>query len=145
MKTRTITIERSDGAFLGRGWQFPPRFHSAGAEVEMVAGPQDIHQSLQILLTTRLGERVMQDKFGCALEGLLFEEMDQSLVNRITAAITDSILYHETRIKLDGVRVDESADERGLLMIHIAYTVKTTNSRFNMVFPFYLNEANKPL
>ncbi len=136
---------RNHGAFLGRGWRFPPRFHAAGAEVEMVAGPEDIHQSLQILLTTQLGERIMQDKFGCALDDLLFEEIDQSLVNRITAAVTDAILYHETRIKLDGVRVDEHPTEQGLLMIHVGYTVKTTNSRFNMVFPFYLNEANKPL
>ncbi len=134
-----------DQGFLGRGWSFPPRFLAAGAEVGMVAGVDDVHQSLQILLTTRLGERTMQTTFGCALDDLLFEEIDQSLVNRITAAVTDAILYHETRIKLDGVRVDEHPTEQGLLMIHVGYTVKTTNSRFNMVFPFYLNEANKPL
>lgn len=130
-----------DQGFLGRGWSFPPRFLAAGAEVGMVAGVDDVHQSLQILLTTRLGERAMQTTFGCALDDLLFEEVDQSLVNRITAAVTDAILYHETRIKLEGVKVDETASEPGLLLIRIGYTVKTTNSRFNMVFPFYLNEA----
>ena len=48
-------------------------------------------------------------------------------------------------VRANGVRVDEHPTEQGLLMIHVGYTVKTTNSRFNMVFPFYLNEANKPL
>jgi uncharacterized protein len=133
-----------DSSFLGRGWRFPPRFHGAGALVGMVADEEDIHQSLRILLTTRLGERVMQDKFGCALDDLVFEEIDQSLINRITAAVTDSILYHETRIKLDGVRIDEDGSEHGLLLIRVSYTVRTTNSRFNMVYPFYLNEANTP-
>jgi phage baseplate assembly protein W len=131
-----------DDGFLGRGWSFPPRFLAAGGEVSMVNGVADVHQSLHILLTTRLGERVMQTRFGCALDDLLFEEVDQSLINRITAAVTDSILYHETRIRLDGVKVEEAADEPGLLLIRISYTVKTTNSRFNMVYPFYLNEAN---
>lgn len=132
-----------DGGFLGRGWRFPPRFVGAGADVEMVAGAEDIHQSLQILLSTRLGERVMQDRFGCALDDLMFEEIDQSLVNRITAAVTDAVLYHETRIKLDGVQVDRS-DEHGLVLIRLRYTIKATNSRFNLVYPFYLHEANTP-
>lgn len=135
----------SGESFLGRGWRFPPRFHGGGAEVEMVAGAEDIHQSLHILLTTRLGERVMLADFGCALDGLMFEEMDQALQNRVGAAIGDAILYHETRIKLDGVRVEASAEEPGLLLVRIAYTVRTTNSRFNMVFPFHLQEAGAPL
>lgn len=133
-----------DGAFLGRGWRFPPRFLGAGAEVETAVGAEDIHQSLRILLTTRLGERVMRPDFGCALDGLVFEEADRSLVNRITAAITDAILYHETRIRVGDVSVEESADEPGLLLIRVAYTIRTTNSRYNLVFPFYLQEANSP-
>lgn len=133
-----------DGSFLGRGWGFPPRFTGAGAEVVMVAGAEDIHQSLRILLATRLGERAMQPGFGCALEELLFEEVDASLINRVTATVTDAILYHETRIRLDGVAVDEDGAEPGLLRIRVAYTVKSANSRFNMVFPYYLREANTP-
>jgi hypothetical protein len=133
-----------DGAFLGRGWRFPPRFLGGGAEVETVAGAEDIHQSLRVLLTTRLGERVMRPDFGCSLDDLVFEEADRSLVNRITAAITDAVLYHETRIRLGDVSVEQSADEPGLLLIRVSYTIRTTNSRFNLVFPFYLQEANSP-
>ncbi|MCA9657107.1 MAG: GPW/gp25 family protein [Myxococcales bacterium] len=134
----------SDAAFLGRGWSFPPRFFGAGAEVAMVSGVEDIHESLEIILTTYTGERVMRPKFGCALDRLLFEELDQSLANQITATITDAILYHEPRIVLDRVSVDDSTGTEGLLQIRLAYTVRSTNSRYNMVFPFYVNEATPP-
>lgn len=110
----------------------------------MVSGAVDIHQSLQILLSTRLGERVMQDEFGCDLSYVLFEEVDQSLVNSLTRLISDAILYHEPRINLDSLDVSESKTEQGLLLIGIEYTIRSTNSRFNMVYPFYINEATTP-
>ncbi len=107
----------------------------------MVSGVEDIQQSLHILLTTRLGERVMQDEFGCALDSVIFEEIDQSLINTLNRNISDAILYHEPRITLDQLDVDEQADQPGLLLISLTYTVRSTNSRFNMVYPFYVNEA----
>ena len=131
-------------SFLGTGWAFPPTFSGNGALVEMVAGPEDIHQSLQILLSTHLGERVMQETFGCDLTEFLFEEIDRSLVNSLTSMISNAILYHEPRINLDELDVSESRDEPGLLMIRLEYTVRSTNSRFNMVYPFYINEATGP-
>jgi phage baseplate assembly protein W len=131
----------ADQSFLGTGWGFPPSFTRGGANVALVSGQDDIHESLQIMLSTRLGERVMNDDFGCDLQGLLFEEIDQSLVNNITRMVTDAILYHEPRIHLENLDVSESPSEYGLLLISIEYTVRSTNSRFNMVYPFYINEA----
>ena len=130
-----------DRSFLGTGWTFPPRFTQNGAEVEMVSGPEDIHQSLQVLFATQLCERVMQDEFGCDLNGFVFEEIDQGLINSLTGMISDAILYHEPRITMDQLEITESASEPGLLLISIAYTIMSTNSRYNMVYPFYLNEA----
>ena len=131
-------------SFLGTGWNFPPSFAQGGAEIETVSGPEDIHQSLQILFATQLGERVMQDEFGCDLNGFLFEEIDQGLINSLTGMISDAILYHEPRITKDRLDIVESASEQGLLLISIDYTIKSTNSRYNMVYPFYLNEAGTP-
>ncbi len=131
----------SEAASLGRGGSFPPRFVGAGAEVSMASGVADIHESLELLLTTYTGERTMRPGYGCALDRLLFEELDQSLVNQITATITDSILYHEPRIILDNLRIEQDAEVDGLLEIRLSYTVRATNSRYNMVFPFYINEA----
>lgn len=107
----------------------------------MVSDAQDVHQSLQILLATRRGERPMQESFGCNIDDLVFEEADQSLVNRMTSLIGDAVLEHETRIKLYGVDVSQAVDDPGVLRVRLEYGVLGTNSRYNMVFPFYLNEA----
>ncbi len=131
-------------SYLGTGWGFPPSFTMGGAEVDMVAGHEDIHQGLQILLATAQGERVMNEDFGCDLRGVQFEEINQGLVNQLTALVTDAILFHEPRVTLDQVDVTEDPSEHGRLLISVGYTVRSSNSRFNMVFPFYLNEATGP-
>lgn len=134
----------TEQSFLGVGWSFPPSFAAGGAAVAMVAGAADIEQSLHILLSTSLGERVMQDEFGCDLQSVFFAEMDQDLINALTSLITDAILYHEPRITLEQLDITESAAQQGLLLISIDYTIRNTNSRFNLVYPFYINEAATP-
>jgi len=131
----------SDRPFLGRGWGFPPLFSAAGADVEMVSGSDDVQQSLHILLATTPGQRVMQELFGCDMERMVFEPVDQGFINTLTGMITNSILDYEPRVYLNGVNVNQSADVEGLLLISIDYTIRSTNSRFNMVYPFYLKEA----
>jgi phage baseplate assembly protein W len=133
-----------DSSFLGAGWSFPPAFTRGGGAVELVSGAADIEQSLQILLSTQLGERVMQPDFGCDLQHVVFEEIDQGLLNTLNSLISDAILYHEPRITLDRLDVSESDREPGLLLISLDYTIRSTNSRFNMVYPFYINEATTP-
>ena len=131
----------SDQSFLGSGWSFPPTFTRGGAEVELTSGAEDVEQSLQILLSTRPGERVMQPEFGCDLQHVLFEEIDQGLLNTLDGLISDAILYHEPRITLDRLEISESEREPGLLLISLDYTIRSTNSRYNMIYPFYINEA----
>jgi phage baseplate assembly protein W len=131
--------------FLGIGWSFPPAFSTGGAEVATVADAEDIQQSLQILFATEPGERILRESFGCGLRRFVFEAVDQTLLTTVRSAVSDAILYFEPRIRLDSVDVTESADTAGLLRISIEYTIRTTNSRYNMVYPFYVNEANDPL
>jgi uncharacterized protein len=130
-------------SFLGTGWSFPPSFRNGGAEVAMVSDTDDVHQSLQILLATSRGERPMQEDFGGSLDDVLFEEMTPSLTSQVASLIYDAILENEPRIELRSVDVT-TADEAGVLQIAIDYGIRGTNSRFNMVFPFYLNEAVAP-
>ncbi|MFV8751769.1 GPW/gp25 family protein [Nannocystaceae bacterium ST9] len=136
--------ERTPPSFLGTGWSFPPEFGPGGAELALVSDVDDIHQSLTILFATAKGERPMQESFGCNLDAELFEEIDQALVNRITSMITDAILVHETRIELLDVDVSQDESLAGVLRVVLDYRVLETNSRYNMVFPFYLNEATTP-
>ena len=134
----------NNAPFLGKGWSFPPCFTDGGGDLDMVQGADDISQSLQILLSTRMNERVMLGEFGCDLTHYQFEEIDQALVNNLSGLISNAIIAHEPRIKLQAVDISDSQAEHGLLLIRIDYTVRATNSRYNMVYPFYLHEALTP-
>ena len=129
-------------SFLGTGWGFPPTFDRARKSVVMVSEVDDICESLKILLNTRLGERVMQPRYGADLKDQLFEPMNASAVAFVEDVIRTAIVYHEPRIKADAIRVTPE-QTRGVLTISIDYTVRATNSRFNMVFPFFLEEGSE--
>jgi phage baseplate assembly protein W len=138
-----MTRERTTPAsFLGTGWSFPPTFTNGGAEVVLVSDAEDVHQSLQMLLSTRSGERPMQETYGCNLDELMFSTIDHNLVGRLRALVGDAVRRHEPRVDLLDVDVDQDRSDPALLHIRLAYLVAGTNSRYNMVFPFYLNEAN---
>jgi len=131
-----------DEAFLGKGWSFPPEFFSSGAAVGMVSDEEDIKQSLTILFGTSLNERVMFSSYGCDLSRYQFEEIDNALINGLTGIIEDAIVDYEPRITVDVVDISQSSNEVGLLLISIQYTIRATNNRYNMVYPFYISEAN---
>ncbi|MCK5087977.1 MAG: GPW/gp25 family protein [Melioribacteraceae bacterium] len=129
-------------SFLGTGWDFPPTFTSNGKLLSIISDEDDIRSSLEILLSTRIGERIMQPTYGCDLSKLLFEPIDASLVAYLKDLINDAILYHEPRIILNDVSVDAASDVEGKVYITIDYTIATTNTRYNYVYPFYKNEAS---
>ncbi|MBE7170242.1 MAG: GPW/gp25 family protein [Williamsia sp.] len=132
-------------AFLGKGWNFPPWFSRGGAEVAMVAAEEDIQQSLSILLSTSIDERTMFSSYGCDLRRYQFAEIDQELVNGLKSMVSNAILNNEPRVQTDSVEVDQHPSEAGLLLIAVYYTVRATNNRYNLVFPFYINEASVPV
>jgi len=128
-------------AFLGTGWAFPPTFDKASGGVVMLSNEEDIQNSLQVLLSTRVGERIMQPAYGCNMDVLLFEPINQSLITYIKDLVFTSIYYFEPRINPENVTI-EATEEEGTVLVKVDYTIRTTNSRHNLVFPFYLNEGN---
>ncbi len=128
--------------FLGRGWSFPPEFNLAGHTVKMLSDEEDIRSSLEILLSTSIGERIMQPTYGCNLEEWLFEPLDEGFSAYIEDMIQTAILYHEARIRLNGVKLTTTPEE-GRVDIDLDYTIRTTNSRYNYVYPFYIREGAK--
>lgn len=127
--------------FIGKGWGFPPTFVKAQKSVRMVVGKEDIEESLNILLHTELGERVMQPKYGADMHDFLFEPISSSIVTAITDIVRTAIVYFETRISLQKLSIDTDRAWEGILLISIDYKIKVTNSRFNYVFPFYIKEG----
>jgi hypothetical protein len=127
--------------FIGRGWSFPPEFNPNSGTVEMLDQEADIASSLGVLLQTARGERVMLPQYGCNLDELIFENLDTRMKTLMTDKIESAILYHEPRIELEKVTLDDSGELDGVIRIGIVYRVRTTNSRFNFVFPFYKLEG----
>jgi len=133
----------SDSQFLGTGWGFPPAFNKSAQAmgVAMVSHEEDINESLRILLGTAPGERVMYPSYGCGLKLMVFENFDQGSVTELKDAIKRAVLFFEPRITLESIEVDTQEIYQGCIRFCLNYTVRTTNSRSNIVYPFYFNEG----
>ena len=132
----------SDEQFLGLGWAFPPAFDNQGRSLKMAADEQDIQESLGILLSTSIGERVMRPNFGWRREALMFEPLSTTFAASLKHEIETAILYFEPRIDVNKLTFEANDPAAGLIMIRLDYTIRATNARNNLVFPFYLDEAN---
>ena len=96
-------MENSIRSFLGIGWSFPPTFNPGTGTVELVSNEQDIDQSLNILLSTSLGERVMQPRYGCNLSDYMFESLNSSVIGMIKDRVEQAILFYEPRIIAESI------------------------------------------
>ncbi|MCG8333562.1 MAG: GPW/gp25 family protein [Proteobacteria bacterium] len=130
----------ADEGFLGTGWSFPPEFGSNGSNVKMVDDETDVEQALRILFSTALEERLYRPEYGCDLRRFMFEEINNDLASQIQEMIVDAIDEYESRIDLLRMEIKESDNASQLLMIHIEYQIRETNSIQNMVFPLNLGQ-----
>ena len=127
-------------AFLGKGWAFPPHFDRASGTTEMVQYEEDIWQSLQILFSTSVRERVLQPTYGCNPEDYVFTSLTVSFLTYLEDLIRKNVAENEARIKLEALNIVTGQLE-GTLEIKLTYIVRSTNTRFNRVYPFYKREG----
>ncbi|MBV8255957.1 MAG: GPW/gp25 family protein [Chitinophaga sp.] len=129
-----------DKSFLGTGWNFPPTFRREWYGVEMATGDDVVRNSLEIIVATITGERIMLPNYGCNLQPHLFDQMNVPTVAMIEKVVNDALVYNEPRIIVNSV-VATPNEAVGRLDINVDYTIITTNTRYNYVFPFYMQEA----
>src|SRR5436190_18277364 len=137
-----MAITNTDRSFLGRGWSFPPVFSKTTKELLLTSDEEDIKKSLEILLSTTIGERFLQPLYGCNLEKYVFEPLNATISTEIRLAVKDAIELFEPRLKLLGVKLDAGFINEGRIDIVVEYQIIITNTRHNLVYPFYINEAN---
>lgn len=130
-------------SFLGTGWGFPPVFDNTAKGVNMLSDEEDIQSSLQILLSTRPGERVMLPRYGCNLDEMIFEPLTTTFKTYMRDLIKTAILYFEPRIDVNNIDLDDTGELEGRILIKVDYTIRSTNSRFNFVFPYYKKEGTE--
>ncbi len=128
-------------AFLGQGWSFPVAVDASGG-IAMSAHEQDVQEAIRLILATDPGERVMRPDFGAGLRAFVFEPMDTGTLALVKHRVTDALTRWEPRI--DSVAVEVHADgPRGRLDVGVRYRVRATNTFYNVVYPFYLQEGRE--
>lgn len=132
-------------SFLGTGWSFPPTFSRQTLSVDMVSDENDIRESLWILFSTSLGERVMLPSYGSQIWQMVFHAINTTLNTQLADMVLQAILYWEPRIDVVDVSVTPDASQDGRVLILVDYIVRRTNTRSNLVYPFYLQEATIPV
>jgi hypothetical protein len=130
-------------SFLGRGWSFPPQFVREAGEVVMTADEADIAASLEILFRTGPGERFLVPAYGLDMHEALFEPMSTTMRTFLKDRIKTAILIYEPRITLEALDISSPDPNDGSLRVFLEYKVRTTNSRYNLVFPFYRQDGNE--
>ena len=126
-------------AFLGVGWAFPVK--PVDGALRYAAYEDAVEQAIQIILLTEPGERPMLPQFGGGLRNMVFAPNSPATRSRIQRVVSDAIVDWEPRVTLKNVEVVTSDDDPNLLLIHVDYVVRATNSFYNRVYPFYLLEG----
>jgi phage baseplate assembly protein W len=127
--------------FLGRGWAFPISIAPEG-DVALAAGAEDVREAIRLILETEPGERVMRPDFGGGLRSLVFAPLSTGTLSLIRHRVEQALIRWEPRIDLDAVRVAADASEPGLVRIEVDCHLRTTNTFYNLVYPFYLQEGS---
>ena len=127
----------SEQTFLGTGWDFPAGLNQ-NEQIRLTADEENIRQSIWIILSTARGERQMRPDFGCGIHDLVFGLNRPGTSGQIAAEVRESLVLWEPRIDVLGVNALPDSAEPTRLNIEINYQVRATNSRFNLVYPFYL-------
>ena len=132
-----------DSDFIGSTIAFPLRVDGSGA-IALVSGNDGIERSIAMVLSTALGERVMRPEFGCAIWDLLFDPVNDNTLGFMAQSVRQALAQWEPRIDVSAVTAVPDPDDHSLVLIEIAYQVKTTNDRRNLVYPFYLIPEEGP-
>jgi uncharacterized protein len=131
-------VERTyDPEFIGRGLTFPMGVDHTGA-IAMTNGPEDLDRSIRVVLATAPGERVMRPDFGCRIWNLLFEPVNANTLGLMAESVRDAVAQWEPRVDLEDVVVTPDGNDASVVWIKVAYIVRTTNDRRNLVYPFYV-------
>ncbi|MBK8430807.1 MAG: GPW/gp25 family protein [Chloroflexi bacterium] len=122
---------------VGQGWAFPLGIGPQGG-FAMTRERSELEQAVDIILSTRPGERVMRGKFGSKLHELYFEPNNQQTAMRAVRYVEEALAMWEPRIIVQKVTAEPDPEAGNRLLIYIDYTVKASNDERSLVYPFYM-------
>jgi phage baseplate assembly protein W len=125
--------------FLGRGWKYPISIENG--KIAFSEGEDSIRESILIILGTGKGERIMRPDFGCEINERIFSPNDTQTVTLLEFDIKEALMKWEQRIEVLDVNSYPDEGDKNKINITIEYLVKTTNTKNNLVYPFYLERS----
>ena len=129
--------------FLGRGLKFPLQVDPRTGKIAMSDQEEDIREAIGIILRTGRGERIMRPEFGADTMDYAFSPVSSSMTNSVSHELRLILLEQEPRIQDVEVVCDQLDQNSGTVVIHVSYTVRSTNNRYNHVYPFYQTEGSE--
>lgn len=127
---------------LGNGWKFPIGIDIYG-NIAMSSYEKSIEESIKIILNTTPGERVMHPDFGCKINEIIFFPNSSRTVSLAIHYIEEAIVKWEPRVILKSVTGEPDPDNPVKINISIDYEIRSVNTFFNMVYPFYLERGER--
>ncbi len=128
---------------MGRGLKFPLQIDPKTGKFAMVSEEEDIAEAIGIILNTAQGERVMRPDFGTNVLDYTFSASSASERESLAFELRELLGYQEPRIEDIDVTCWESDKLEGSIMVEVAYRVRSTNNRYNHVYPFYRTEGSE--
>jgi phage baseplate assembly protein W len=123
--------------FLGVGWTLSVQLNDNG-QIQMAEYEVAVQQSIWMILNTAPGERLMRPEFGCGIHNMVFAPRSAETIGQIVSDVRQALIEWEPRIDVLDIDVAPDPTQPTLLLVQINYQVRTTNNRFNLVYPFYL-------
>ena len=108
--------------------------------------PEDTYknkESIKIILNTTPGERVMHPDFGGKINEIIFFPNSSRTVSLAIHYIEEAIVKWEPRVILKSVTGEPDPDNPVKINISIDYEIRSVNTFFNMVYPFYLERGER--
>ena len=129
--------------FMGQGIKFPLQIDPKTGKVAMVSEEDDIAEAIGIILNTVQGERVMRPEFGSNVLDYTFSTNSESLRQSLAFDLQEQLAYLEPRIDDVEVECKNTNELEGAIIVEVSYRVRSTNNRYNHVYPFYKTEGSE--
>lgn len=134
----------ADRKFLGSGMKFPPQIDPGTGRFVVSAQEQSVREAVYLILMTNQGERWLEPSFGSRMMSYAFMDTSATTLRMLSDELREMLLQQEPRISDVDIDIDPEV-KNGCLLISIRYTVASSNSQENFVFPFYLRAAKEEL
>ena len=127
---------RPNDDFVGSGWGFPLGVDGRGG-IRLAHRDRDVAEAIVLILSTHPGERRMRPEFGCRIHDYVFAPIDPSTRAAVRACVLEALARWEPRIDVNEIDVYPDPYADATLLIDISYTIRATNDKRNLVYPFY--------